>query len=279
MRVQHLQVLATAGVASRRGAEDLILQGKVKVNGKVVSSNVPITRQDKVCRSVVQSQSPPGVVRVTAAPGVPFMLCSTPFHIRNTAFKPMHALGLLAMRSCWQAVHASVNELSPLSLCAAAGGGRQGCEAPPDSEDLGLRRQQAQGLRLLQRAKCWRWVRPAQASTTACHCWARHHCLPVCLTTACHCWARHHCLPVCLTTACHCWARHHCLPVCLTTACHCWARHHCLPVCLTTACHCWARHHCLPLCLTTACHCWARPRHHCLPLLGVASLRSVGMAA
>ena len=52
-----LQVLATAGVASRRGAEDLILQGKVKVNGKVVSSNVPITRQDKVQLHLVNHSS------------------------------------------------------------------------------------------------------------------------------------------------------------------------------------------------------------------------------
>lgn len=75
----YLQVLATAGVASRRGAEDLILQGKVKVNGKIVSSNVPITRQDKVCHPVLQSHSLPDVVPVIAASGVHFMPCSTPF--------------------------------------------------------------------------------------------------------------------------------------------------------------------------------------------------------
>ena len=95
-----LQVLATAGVASRRGAEDLILQGKVKVNGKVVSSNVPITREDKVwlClvhHSSVHSQHLVDVVPVVACSGhaVHAMLhtLSCMEHVKHTA---LNALGL-----------------------------------------------------------------------------------------------------------------------------------------------------------------------------------------
>ena len=105
---EYLQVLATAGVASRRGAEDLILQGKVKVNGKVVSSNVPITRQDKVCHSKVQSHSLSGVFFILPAPdGIDAML-HTPSCMKQSNPTATYGLRLLAMEFCWQAVIASV---------------------------------------------------------------------------------------------------------------------------------------------------------------------------
>jgi 16S rRNA U516 pseudouridylate synthase RsuA-like enzyme len=40
--------LARMGVASRRQAEKLIGQGMVKVDGEVVSSNVPVTSESKI---------------------------------------------------------------------------------------------------------------------------------------------------------------------------------------------------------------------------------------
>lgn len=48
--MERLQkVIAHAGVASRRKAEELILQGKVKVNGKVVKElGVKVSPSDKV---------------------------------------------------------------------------------------------------------------------------------------------------------------------------------------------------------------------------------------
>ena len=46
-----LQVLAAAGVASRRAAEDLIFAGDVKLNGQVVTAPQTLAhpQQDKVC--------------------------------------------------------------------------------------------------------------------------------------------------------------------------------------------------------------------------------------
>ena len=48
--MERLQkVIAHAGIASRRKAEELIKQGKVKVNGKVVTElGVKVTPPDKV---------------------------------------------------------------------------------------------------------------------------------------------------------------------------------------------------------------------------------------
>ena len=42
MRLSFLQVLAEAGIASRRAAEQLIFEGRVKVNGEV--ETVPQTQ-------------------------------------------------------------------------------------------------------------------------------------------------------------------------------------------------------------------------------------------
>lgn len=43
------KVIAQAGIASRRKAEELIQQGKVKVNGKIVKElGTKVTPQDKV---------------------------------------------------------------------------------------------------------------------------------------------------------------------------------------------------------------------------------------
>ncbi len=48
--MERLQkVIAQAGIASRRKAEELIQQGKVKVNGKIVKElGTKVTPQDKV---------------------------------------------------------------------------------------------------------------------------------------------------------------------------------------------------------------------------------------
>ena len=86
------------------------------------------------------------------------------FHVQNRAISQQWMLwaSLKGEPAGRHSLH-QVSRLMSVFLCAAAAGGRQGCKAPPDSEDLGLRRQQAQGLCLLQCAKCWRWVCPGEA--------------------------------------------------------------------------------------------------------------------
>ena len=82
MKVIRLQkALAQAGIASRRAAEDLIRQGRVSVNGRVVTDMGERVdpQTDEVCVNQVPVSAPQGKV---------YLLFNKPRHCVTTARDP-----------------------------------------------------------------------------------------------------------------------------------------------------------------------------------------------